>query len=246
MRRFGFVTLFLLAAFALAATMFQPKASLAETPQPVQRTLDVSGTGKLTVKYDTAEVTLGVSELKPAAGEAYSAMSNSMDKIVNVLKKAGIKEEDIKTGTFNLNAEYDWKDGTQNLRGFRSTNTLIITTNKLDQVATLIQAAVEAGSNQLQGVRFYVKDTDALLNQALDLAVDDAKAKADRVAKRLGTEVVGVYRISVADGGRTPVMFERGMEGAKYMADVAGAPAAQVFSGTGEYTATVSVTFEIK
>lgn len=246
MRRYGFVALFLLAAFALAATMFQPKASLAETPQPIQRTLDVTGTGKLTVKYDTAEITLGVSELKPAAGEAYSAMSTSMDKIVAVLKKAGVKDEEIKTGTFNLNVEYDWpKEGGQQVRGYRSTNTLIITTKNLDKVAELIQACVEAGSNQLQGVRFYVKDTDALLNQALDLAVDDAKAKGERVAKRLGAKIVGVYRISVNDGGRAPVMFERAMDGAKYAMEAA-APAAQVFSGTGEYTATVSVTFELQ
>lgn len=246
MRRYGFMALFLLAAFAVAATMFTPKATLAETPAPIQRTLDVTGTGKLTVKPDTAEITLGVSELKSAATDAYSAMSTSMDQIVATLKKSGVKEEEIKTGSFSIYAEYDWtKEGGQSLKGWRATNTLIVTTTKLDQVAALIQATVAAGSNQIQGVRFYVKNTDALLNQALDLAVEDAKAKAERVADKLGAKIVGVYRISVMDGGRGAVAYDSRMEGA-YTKEMAAAPAAPVFGGTSDYTAMVSVTFELK
>jgi uncharacterized protein len=246
-KRLGIVAMLLVGAFALAATVFQPKTTLAETPAPIQRTLDVSGTGTLTVKYDTAEITLGVSELKPASGEAFAAMSTSMDKVVNALKAKGVKDLDLKTGTLQLNAEYDWtKEGQQQLRGFRATNTLHIRTKQLDKVADLVQVAVEAGANQLQGVRFLVEDTDKLLNDALDLAVDDAKAKAERVASRLGTKVVGVYRISVNDGGRGPVMYDAYRAEAGYAKPMAAAPAAPVFSGTSEYTATVSVTFELQ
>lgn len=244
--RVGMVAVMLVAAFALAATIFQPKASLAETPAPEHRTLDVTGTGKLTVKYDTAEITLGVTELKETANAAYEAMGGSMASVANTLKATGVKEDEIKTGFFSLNPEYDWKDGVQTLRGFRATNTVIITTQRLDKVADLVQAAVNAGSNQIQGIRFTVKDTDAVLNQALDLAVEDARAKADRVAGKLGAKVIGVMRVSIQDGGRGPIMYDNAMAGAPGAYAKAAAAPAPVFSGTTDYTATVSVTFEIQ
>jgi len=245
--RFAWIGLVLLGGIVLAATAFAPKATNAETPAPIQRTLDVTGQGKLTIKYDTAQITLGVSDLVETATGAYQSMGKKMDTVAKALMETGVKEDDIKTGYISLNAEYDWnKEGGQTLRGYRANNTITITTQKLDTVADLIQIAVDAGANTMQGVQFTVKDTDALLNQALDLAVADAKAKGERVAKALGTEIAGVYRISVQDNGRGPVMYDRGGYMTETASAMKAAPAAPVFSGTGEYTASVSVTFEIK
>jgi len=76
--------------------------------------------------------------------------------------------------------------------------------------------------------------------------VEDAKAKAERVASKLGAKVVGVYRISINDGGRGPIMYDAGMGFAPEGKMAAAPMAVPVFSGTGEYTASVSVTFEIQ
>ncbi|HWI60487.1 MAG TPA: SIMPL domain-containing protein [Symbiobacteriaceae bacterium] len=246
MRRIGWITLFVLSAFALAVTMFRPQTTLAETQQPVQRTLDVSGRGSLTVKYDTAQIRVGFSSVMESAGAAYNAMGTSMDKVVSAMKTAGIKEDDLQTGQFTMNEEWDYNQAGRQWRGYRVTNTLVITTHDLTKVADLIQQAIAAGANNLQGVSFSVKDTDKLLEQALDLAVDDAKAKAERVASKLGAKVVGVYRVTVMDGGRGPVMYDSGAGGVAYAKAEMAAPAAPVFGGTTEYTAQVSVTFEIQ
>jgi uncharacterized protein YggE len=247
MRRFGWITLFVLTAFAVAVTLFQPRATLADTQTPLQRTLDVTGRGTLTVKYDTANITLGFTELKDAATEAYSVTGTSMDKVVSALKDAGVKEDDMKTGTFTLNEEWDYTQNGRVFKGYRVNNTLIVTTHDLTKVAGLIQQAVAAGANSLQGISFSVKDTDALVDQALDLAVDDAKAKAERVAGRLGAKVVGVIRINVQDNGRGPVpyMADTAVASGMSMKAAAAAPA-PVFGGTTEYSATVSVTFELQ
>jgi uncharacterized protein YggE len=246
MRRYGYIVALLIGAFVLAATVFRPQTLLAETPTPPTKTLDVTGKGTLTVKYDTAEITLGVTELKETANAAYDAMGAAMDGVVKTMKTAGVKDDEIKTGVLSLNAEYDWKDGTQTLRGFRATNTVTITTQRLDQVANLIQDAVNAGSNQLQGVRFKIKDTDKLLDQALDAAVDDAKSKAERVATRLGAKVGGVLRVSIQDQGGGPIMYDAYRADGAGVAYAAKAAPAPVFSGTTDYTATVSVTFELQ
>lgn len=246
MKRFGWVTLFVLTAFALAVTMFRPQTTLAEAQQPIQRTLDVTGRGTLTVKYDTAQIRVGFTSLESNATTAYSAMGTSMDKVASTLKAAGINEDDLQTGQFTMNEEWDYTQAGRNFKGYRVTNTLIVTTHDLKKVADLIQVAIDAGANNLQGVSFSVQDTDKLMDQALDLAVADAKAKAERVASKLGAKVAGVYRISIQDQGRSPVMYDSYAGGVAMEAKAMAAPAAPVFAGTTEYTAMVSVTFELQ
>lgn len=174
-------------------------------------------------------------------------MSQDLINIAGSVKSMGIKEEQIETSLFNLQAEYNWtEEAGQVLKGYRATTSLSITTQELDKVAALIQQAVSSGANQLSGIRFYVKDTDKLMEQALDMAVDDAKAKADRVAGRLGAKVVSVKNISIYDNGvsmYSQPMYDSGRGAAMVKADAAPAP---VYGGTATFTARVSVTFEIQ
>jgi uncharacterized protein len=243
-KRYGLVGLLTGLLMLGAAVLGRPAVTLAENAStaPV-RTMDVTGKGTVAVKYDTANITFGVSELKASPTEAYDAMSADVNQAVAALKAEGVKDDDMKTGVLSLNAEYDWtQDQGQRLKGYRATNTITATTQQLDKVAKLIQVAVSNGANQFQGVNFTVKDLDAAMDQATDIAVDDAKAMADRVAKRLGSRVQGVMKVNVggADIPRPPVVYAAE---AKMMAPT-GAPA-PVFSGSSEVTVTVSVSFEL-
>lgn len=233
----------LLGAAMLTAFMFHPRATLAETPEP--GSLDVTGHGVMKVKYDQATINLGVTQLRETPTAAFNAMSEDMNKVAAALKAMGITEDQLKTGVLSLDAQYDWvQNEGQKLRGYRATNSITVTTQDLDKVATLIQTAVSNGANQLNGLSFSVKDTDALQNQALDLAVDDAKAKADRVAKRLGAVVAGPRRVTIQDAGR-PITYAPTAYAGAMKADAA-LPAPVFSGGTMEYSVTVSVTFDLR
>lgn len=236
---------FLASLLLMSAALFPSVAAAAEQTAP--RLLNVSGQARIEVKPDTATITVGVTQLKPTPAEAYRAMNLAIQQLSTAIKGAGVNNEQIKTNVFSLNAEYNWtQDKGQVMVGYRATNTVSITTQDLDKVAELIQLAVESGANQLQGVSFYVKDTEKLLSQALDMAVDDAKAKANQVATRLGSKVVRVNSVSIQDNGMPvirPMMDGAGM-GAE-MAKPAMAPA-PVYGGTTTFSATVYVVFEIE
>ncbi|MFZ5817343.1 MAG: SIMPL domain-containing protein [Bacillota bacterium] len=237
----------LLAALMLMGALMFPSDSRAETgsTSTPTRTLSVSGQGRLEVKPDTATISLGITHVMPTPKEAYNAMSAELQKISGTVKAAGVKEEQIETGVFSLHPEYKWtQEKGQELVGYRATTSLNITTQQLDKVAELFQLAVEAGANQVNGVSFSVKDTDALMQQALDLAVDDAKAKAERVANRLGAAVVRVQSISIHDNG-VPIFSRSMADGMAGMAKAEMAPA-PVFGGTSSFSVSVSVVFEIQ
>ncbi len=244
--RNGLLTVILAGLLILGIAAFLPQAApvhAAEDGTPV-RTLSVVGRGELEVKPDTAVITVGVSEVKPTPIEAYNALSDSINKVAEALKAKGVKEEELQTSMFQLAAEYNWtQERGQELVGYRATNTLSITTQDLDKVAELIQAAVQAGANDLRGVTFQVKNADKLLDDALKLAVADAKAKAELVAGELGAKVVRVHSVSVQDQGASLVKARAGFNMDGVAAEIAPVP---VYAGTSTFSATVSVTFELQ
>lgn len=213
------------------------------SPATAPRTLEVTGRGTVSVTPDTAMITVGASSLEKTPSEAYRATSKVMANIAAALKIMGVDEKDIKTTQLNLNAEYNWtEDKGQVPTGYRASSSVTITTQKLDQVGALVDAAIDAGANQLHSINFTVKDPEQLLSQATDAAVDNALAKANRVAGRMNTMVVGPLKVTVMDGSGSVV---RPVPMAAPAEKMASAPM-PVFGGSSDYTATVSVTFEIK
>jgi len=241
----GWVAAILASLLMIGIASFVPGPSQVQAAEAesTERTITVTGRGQFEVKPDTAVISLGVSELRDTPLDAYNALNTSITKIAGALTAMGVKEDQIQTSTFNLSGEYDWtQDRGRQLIGYRATNTLSITTQELDKVANLIQAAVEAGANDLNGVSFSVKNSDKLLEEALKMAVSDAKAKANLVAGELGARVLQVKSVSVQDQGTSLVKASREMA----MDNLAAAAPVPVYSGTTSFSATVSVTFELQ
>lgn len=238
----------------LGFAALRPAAAAAVIDQPVpirapieprvtsDRTLKVTGQGMVQVNYDTATITVGISALAKDPKGAYEAMSANINRVADQMKAAGIKEADLQTGTLSLYEEYNYTEKGRESVGYRANTTLAITTKDLNQVADLVQLAVASGANQLQGVRFSLDDQGEAVATALDVAVDDARQKAERLAQRLGTKIVGVASVEVMQSA--PIvpypMPEMARAGSVAM------DAAQIYAGTETITATVSITFELQ
>lgn len=234
----------LLSVVLLLTAIFVPNtyaegAAPAAAAQTV-KTLEITGTGRISYTFDTAEITLGVSEMADSPTAAFKAMSEKINKVVATAQTKGINQAGLKTGNLSLYQEYDWKDGVQTLRGYRATNTVTIKVKELSQVPAIMEAAVNAGANMVQGVQFSLSDPAALQGQAIDAAIDDARAQADRVTKRLGTSVRGVQKVTVL--GNSGPIVTYGMANRAESA----AMAPSVYGGQGDYSVSVSIVFELQ
>ena len=228
----------LLAAAAVAVAPHSLKA--AEAPAEPARSISVTGRASIEVRPDVAVITFGVSTLAPAAGDAYARMAQSMGDVVAAMKQLSVPEADIQTSGLSLGAEYRWdKDGEQQLLGYRASNRITVTTRQLERIGTMIDTAVAAGANSVSGVEFDIRNAEAYSGDVLDRAAADARAKAERVAARLGAVVTGVTHIQVLDGGTPP---PRLLAGAGMAAPSAALP---VLAGTSRFEAAVSVEFSI-
>lgn len=237
-------TWILLTVVLLLTAIFIPTSYAAETASTAAaqtvKTLEITGMGRISYAFDTAEITLGVSEIADSPTAAFQAMSEKINAVVATAQKKGIQEKGLRTGNLSLYQEYDWKDGVQSMRGYRATNTVTIKVTDLSQVPVIMEAAVNAGANMVQGVEFTLSDPEGLQGRAIDAAIDDAKAKAERVAKQLGTKVLGVQKVQVMGNSGPIVSFGMGVKSEAPMA----APA--VYGGQGDYTVSVMIVFELQ
>jgi uncharacterized protein YggE len=198
--RFGWLTtgaaVGVLAAVVLAPS-FGPARTLAATDTgTVEHTISVTGTGRVLVKPDVADLSLGVSITRDKAKDSEAAAAAAMANVIAALKAAGIKDEDIQTVNLSLNPVYDWSTNTQRLTGYQTNNIVQVTLRDLTTVGATLDAAVEAGATTVDSLTFRVDDQKPVEAQARGAAMADAKAKADALAKAAGVNITGVQIIS--------------------------------------------------
>lgn len=84
---------------------------------------------------------------------------------------------------------------------YTATNSVEVTIRNLDQAGKVLSAATSAGANQLYGIRFEIEDPSALLMDARKKAVEDARARAERLAQLAGVKLGPAISITEVDGG---------------------------------------------
>lgn len=154
------------------------------------KTITVIGMGSASAKPNRAELRLGVATEAPSAVEALQRNAELMVKVVDALKALGIPEENIETLSYSLYPKYSYST----LVGFTATHMLKVTTTNLEGVGQIVDKAVEAGANRVQGIHFTLTEDalQKLKDKARREAVEDAKVKAETIASSLGVSIIGI------------------------------------------------------
>jgi len=177
------------------------------------RRITVVGQGSVEVVPDMATVSMGViSEAKTGA----AAMAQNSDTLAEVLKQlsdAGIKARDVQTSNLSLSPRWDNKlfssSGHRKITGFVASNTLTVRVRDLDKLGEVLDAVVQNGANNFNGLHFGLQEPQPAQDAARQAAVADAQRKAQLYAAAAGVTLGDVLTISEAAGGRgvSPVMM---------------------------------------
>lgn len=229
----------MLVAAAVAPSLGPRPALAADPTSTIEHTISVTGTGRVIIDPDVADLSLGVSLTRPTAAAAREAAAEAMTKLVAAIKNGGVADKDIQTSSLSLQPVYDYStNGQGKLTGFQLTNIVNVTVRKLDTVGDLVDASVAAGATSVNGVTFRVDNPTQAEAQARTAAVNDARAKADALASAAGVTIVGVSSISETSA---PIPYP--------IAYYAGAPAKDAATpiqpGTTEVNVMVSITYRI-
>ena len=167
---------------------------------PTPGAITVVGDGQATGSPDIAFINLGVQTKGTTAKEALANNSTAMDAVIAHIKAQGVDNKDIQTSGVNLNpVQSQPRPGdTQppQITGYNANNGVTVTVRDIANVGSVLDAAVAAGANTANGVRFGLKDPAALQQTALQSAVKAARARADAIAAAGGIKVTGILAVS--------------------------------------------------
>ena len=155
-------------------------------------TITVTGRVGLEVTPDVAQVSIGVSSQAATPGDARLQNSTAINATLAALAELGIEEKDIQTSNMNLWNRYD---NNGNIIGYRMSTDLTIYVREIEKAGEVVDAAIEAGSNQLNGVEYLVSNRDEIYNQALIDAIETARQKAEALATASGKTLGEVQQV---------------------------------------------------
>jgi uncharacterized protein YggE len=210
MRRIAIVTMVLGVVVAAcgdsAGTALQSRANEGAV---MPNTISVSGTGEVAGTPDTLIVDLGVAVLRPSVGTATSDAATLLEAVISAVKATGVEERDIQTTNYAIWPEYDYRNDTQTLRGYRVTNTISIKIRDLDGAGTTIDAATAAGGDDavVNGIRFDIEENGALITAAREAAWNDALSKAEQLAGLAGVGLGQALSITESTSSTPPPVF---------------------------------------
>lgn len=164
----------------------------------------VTGEAQTDVPPDTALVSFSVVTQNANAVAAQQENARKIEAVLMALETtaAGARQE-VKTSNYSLSPEQDYSGaGMPKIVGYEARNTVSVSTNRLDRVGAIIDAATKAGANSVEGISFTLRDDSTKRGDALGTATKQAMTKAEAIAMSLGGRIVRV--VETVEGGTTP------------------------------------------
>jgi uncharacterized protein YggE len=228
--RIGLVAALLVALGAFVGVGL-PEGAKGSADQP-GHTITVNGTGKASTVPDRATFTFGVDTRRKTAVDASEANNRDTRELIDALKSAGVPEADIQTSQISLYPTYS-ESGSE-VTGYQASNSVTVTM-PLAKAGAVLQSAVGAGANQVDGPSLTKADSDKVYADALRAAVADARSRAEVLADAAGVKVGGVVSIVEGSAPSGPIAYDMALS----------AEPAPIEPGKQDVEADVTVTFAI-
>lgn len=241
--KFGAIIIFFILLFVFAK--WGPSIPFSILSQQKGEPMVVQGAGKSFVTPDIAKVSVGIEESGSSLKIVQDSVNRKSKALTDTLKQLGIDEKDIKTTSYNLYPQFDYTEKNSRISGYQVSITYEVTVRNFDKVNDTLVAATSGGANTIGGVSFEVNDKTKKekLQEAREIAVTDAKEKAQGLAKAAGVSLGKVINISESQGVDfpRPLMLEKAV----------GAPDTavtqpEITPGETELSVTISLSFEIR
>lgn len=212
MKRFCITLAAILALISTPAMAGNHQATNHQATSHQAGTLSISGTGKVNMVPDIAIIYVGVESRAQTTKDALADNSRKMAALFATLEKAGIDKKDMQTSDFHIYPQmhYPNKAGQTppKIIGYIVNNQLTVKIRDLAKGGTVLTALVDAGANNMSGLRFDVANKKAKLEEARIAALADAKAKANLYAAELGSEIKRLKSLSeTSHNAPRPVMM---------------------------------------
>lgn len=156
----------------------------------------VTGDSIVQAQPDTAILTASVVTQGRRALDAQQDNATKSDAVVRALKSAAGTGAEVKTSGYSLQPIRVYKEGQPpTITGYEARNSVTVTLSDLSKVGPAIDAAAQAGANDVAGIAFTLRKDRPARDQALAEATREALSKAQVIATALAGRVVRIVEV---------------------------------------------------
>ena len=173
--------------------------------------VSVTGQSEVSVLPDQAEMYVKIKTSALTAKAAKDENAVLTNNVMSALLQDGFDKEDIESYQFRIYPRQRWDkdEETYEVYGYECEHTLKATTDDTENVGGYIDKAVDAGANGVDRVEFtlskdYEKDVK---EQAMIMASNDAKQKAEALTSNLGVRLGKITSISESNYVYRPYVY---------------------------------------
>jgi uncharacterized protein YggE len=182
--------------------------------------IETVGTNTIEAAADMAIINVQVSIEAASAKAAKDKADEAVSQFMQRLLKAGVDKKHIQSANLQLNPQYMYvQNEPRKLTGYNASRQMTITVIDLNSLNELLDSALVEGINNVNNIELKSSQEAKIIAQARQAAIDDAKQKAQSLAKGFGEQIAGVWQIRYfPQQANQPEMYRASM---KMNADVA-------------------------
>ncbi|HEH9406475.1 TPA: SIMPL domain-containing protein [Aeromonas bestiarum] len=203
-----------LSALVVSAPLFA-----LEVPQAPH--LVVSGYAEQKAEPDMLTLNVSVTALEKQGIKAKQQVDGKVAAFFGQLEGLGIKRSDVEAGNLVISPEYQYPQNKKpELVGYRAQRQLAVKLYQLDKLSELMDTALKAGLESVSQIEYGLKSPQIIKEQARVGAVEDAKTKAESLAKAFGIKLGKVYSVEYRNNTPMPI-YSRALKAAAMAAPAA-------------------------
>jgi len=204
-----------------------------------------SGRGEVEAKPDRASLEFTVETRASSAATASAETGRRQRVVLDTLQRIGITVDQIQTASLQVTPEvvYPGPGQAPRVTGYVARNSVHVEVQKLDQIGTLVDAALGKGATGVSGLNFYSSKSAELRRDALARAVTAARLDAEAMARAAGYQLGALIEVSTG-AAEPPVML--GVDFRRSGIAAMSAESTPVNPGTLKVSETVTVRWSVK
>ncbi|MDM5130719.1 SIMPL domain-containing protein [Aeromonas piscicola] len=203
-----------LSALVVSAPLFA-----LEVPQAPH--LVVSGYAEQKAEPDMLTLNVSVTALEKQGIKAKQQVDGKVAAFFGQLEGLGIKRSDVEAGNLVISPEYQYPQNKKpELVGYRAQRQLAVKLYQLDKLSELMDTALKAGLESVSQIEYGLKSPQTIKEQTRVGAVEDAKTKAESLAKAFGMKLGKVYSVEYRNNTPMPI-YSRALKAAAMAAPAA-------------------------
>jgi uncharacterized protein YggE len=176
----------------IVALMLSAPLAAQQSPAPASRPgprADIVATaeGEAKVTPDRAMISIGVQTRATTATAASAENTRKQRAVIDAIRALGVAEAQITTVNYSVSPEQVYEaNKAPRITGYTVSNSVRVDVHTIDQIGSIIDAALAKGANNINSLDFYSSNESDARRSALASAIASARGDAQAMAQAAG------------------------------------------------------------